>query len=588
MREPAFENLRDRDSSSIEAPLPASSVHDWKIQCDVLVIGYGVAGASAALEAADRGLDVVLIDRFRGGGSSQLSGGIVYAGGGTPVQRECKVEDSAAAMADYLEKEVAGTVSRETVRRFCEDSIDTLAFLSRAGVQFSGPRAPKKTSYPTSQYYLYFSDNDTVPAYRGTHPPAERGHRVKDPSLVPGAPIPPGKKPHGGFSEGADVGWYLMAAMKQAVAKHPRIRVLLQTRASRLIRADDGRIIGAEVRMLKPRGPGGALHRWAEAKAANLTLQLMGLALPFRRLMNLAETTLARRQPIRANHAVILAAGGYIRNKAMMQRYAAAYLETFPIGSFGDDGAGVRLGVSAGGVADHLHRISAWRFINPPYDWIKGVIIGTDGRRITNEEQYGAHIARAIYEQSAGKAWLVLDHALMNSALDSVRTGNLFGFQQFPVTQAQKNAIRADTVEQLAEKLGVPAGAMRADIDAYSAAAVHGTPDPMGKSDDCRTAFRGGPFYAVDLSHKLPTNPTTSISTGGLRVNETTGAVVDSAGRPIPGLYAAGRSAVGIPSNNYVSGLSLADGVWSGRRAAGAIADSSASIPEAPRIAAIR
>ena len=61
-----------------------------------------------------------------------------------------------------------------------------------------------------------------------------------------------------------------------------------------------------------------------------------------------------------------------------------------------------------------------------------------------------------------------------------------------------------------------------------------------------------------------------------------------SAGRPIPGLYAAGRSAVGIPSNNYVSGLSLADGVWSGRRAAGAIADSAASISEAPRIAAIR
>jgi 3-oxo-5alpha-steroid 4-dehydrogenase len=61
---------------------------------------------------------------------------------------------------------------------------------------------------------------------------------------------------------------------------------------------------------------------------------------------------------------------------------------------------------------------------------------------------------------------------------------------------------------------------------------------------------------------------------GGLRVAEATGAVVDSKEAPIHGLYAAGRTALGIPSNNYVSGLSLADCIWSGRRAARAIAES--------------
>lgn len=586
---PGFLNLRDKNSAVVEVPLSARAVDEWHHQCDLLVIGYGIAGASAAIEAANAGLNVILIDRFQGGGSSQMSGGIVYAGGGTPIQRECGVEDSPEAMADYLEKEVGGTVSRATVRQFCKDSVDTLAFLSSCGVQFSGPRAPKKTSHPTSEYYLYFSDNGTVPAYRGAHPPAERGHRTKSPLLVPGAPVPPGKKPHGGFSEGGDMGWYTMAAIKETIAKHPRIHVLLQTRATRLIWDENGRIAGAEVLALLPHSLGGSLHKWAESKARNLTWQLIGIARPFVSLMNMAESFGPKRQAIRAKHGVVIAAGGYIRNTAMMKQYAAPYLNSLPIGSFGDDGAGLRLGVSAGGVVDHMNRISAWRFINPPYDWTKGVIIGGDGRRITNEEQYGAHIARDIYEKAAGRAWLVLDQALLDRSMEEVRNGRLFAFQQFPVKMAQKNAIRAGTIELLAEKLGVPATAMRADIDAYSDAVRRKLPDPMGKGDECRTAFGAGPYYAVDLSHKTPTNPITSISTGGLRVDEATGAVVDSTGRLIAGLFAAGRSAIGMASNNYVSGLSLADGVWSGRRAARSIIANAAEPVGSPtQLAAVR
>ena len=54
---------------------------------DVIVVGFGAAGATAAIEAAGRGARVLVIDRAYGGGASALSGGIVYAGGGTPVQR---------------------------------------------------------------------------------------------------------------------------------------------------------------------------------------------------------------------------------------------------------------------------------------------------------------------------------------------------------------------------------------------------------------------------------------------------------------------------------------------------------------------
>ncbi len=54
---------------------------------------------------------------------------------------------------------------------------------------------------------------------------------------------------------------------------------------------------------------------------------------------------------------------------------------------------------------------------------------------------------------------------------------------------------------------------------------------------------------------------------GGLKVDEATGAVIREDGSPIRGLYAAGMAAVGLHSNGYISGLSIADGVFSGRRA---------------------
>jgi len=566
---PELAELRDAASSKIESPLQASAIDRWHAEYDVVVVGFGLAGASAALEAAEHGLKVLLLERFQGGGSSQVSGGIVYAGGGTHVQQECGVSDNPEAMADYLRKEVDGLVTDDTVRQFAEDSIETLAFLERCGVHFSGPKAPKKTSHPTAEYYLYYSDNGTVPAYIGKHPPAERGHRTKNPALVPDAPPLRGKKPHGGFVEGADNGWYLMEAVKQTVRAHPNVTVLEQTRAKRLV-MDGNRVVGIQASVLG--GLAAAIHKRSVTLASKLALQVIGLDRPFAKAFRAAEGSGSSRN-FRARQGVVIAAGGFIRNRGMMSRYAPRYLKSLPIGSFGDDGAGIRLGASAGGVAAHLDKISAWRFINPPYDWTKGVVIGYTGDRITNEEEYGAHLSRAIYEISDGRAWLVVDQAIWDAALAEVNSGKLFAFQQFPVKQAQRSAKKADTIDGLARKLGVPPANMARAVAEYSEAARTGAPDPMGKSDGCRQAFGDGPFYAINLAHEMPVSPITSLTTGGLSVDEKTGGVLGRDGKSIPGLYAAGRSAVGIPSNNYVSGLSLADCVWSGRRAGRAMAD---------------
>jgi len=93
---------------------------------------------------------------------------------------------------------------------------------------------------------------------------------------------------------------------------------------------------------------------------------------------------------------------------------------------------------------------------------------------------------------------------------------------------------------------------------------------------------RKAPFSLFDVSLKKSlTNPLPMLTLGGLVVDEGTGEVTSTAGAAIPGLYAAGRTAVGICSNSYVSGLSLADCIYSGRRAGVHAAGRAQALPDA-------
>src|SRR5690606_24390037 len=149
------------------------------LTADVVVIGFGAAGACAALEAAETGADVLVLERFRGGGTSALSDGIIYAGGGTTVQRAAGVRDTPEQMLAYLRREVGDAVSPQTLHRFVEQSPDMIDWLSGHGVPFDASLCPYKTSYPNDKYYLYYSGSEVSGYGREVAEPAQRGHRVK-------------------------------------------------------------------------------------------------------------------------------------------------------------------------------------------------------------------------------------------------------------------------------------------------------------------------------------------------------------------------------------------------------------------------
>jgi 3-oxo-5alpha-steroid 4-dehydrogenase len=127
---------------------------------------------------------------------------------------------------------------------------------------------------------------------------------------------------------------------------------------------------------------------------------------------------------------------------------------------------------------------------------------------------------------------------------------------------------KATTLDGLAGKLGISPTGLRATVDAYNAGISSGTGDPAHKAPELCAPVETGPFYGIDITVRpsgLALVP--GLTLGGLRVEGSSGLVLDEGGATIPGLYAAGRNAVGVCSNSYVSGLAIADCVFSGKRA---------------------
>ena len=90
---------------------------EWSDSADVVVVGWGAAGACAAIEARATGASVLVIDRFDGGGASTLSGGVVYAGGGAPYPKQARfyATPEAVAMARWPPSSSAIAVSKAKV-----------------------------------------------------------------------------------------------------------------------------------------------------------------------------------------------------------------------------------------------------------------------------------------------------------------------------------------------------------------------------------------------------------------------------------------------------------------------------------------
>jgi 3-oxo-5alpha-steroid 4-dehydrogenase len=528
----------------------------WDIEADVVVIGFGAAGACAALEAAAAGCSVLVLDRFAGGGATALSGGVVYAGGGTPQQRAAGVTDTAAAMFGYLRTEVGDVVPPETLRQFCDDSVAMLGWLESHGVPFEGSLCPDKTSYPTNRHYLYYSGSEV--SARDVAPPAPRGHRTR------------GRGTSGGL---------LFARLADAT-RRAGVQVVGQSTAVRLV-TDDGRVRGVECRSLRG-APWWArtAHRLLHRAARKPYLYVPKAGRLMHRPVGWLERRYGRALRVGAVRGVVIAAGGFGASRELLRAHTPSARGGLPLATPGDDGSGILLGTGAGGAAAHLDRVSVWRFLSPPPALLRGVLVDADGKRICDESRYGAAIGDEIVRRG-GRAWLFADRATITEARRQI-PGSTLWFQRLQARYLLTfGRVTADTVTGVAARAGVDPDGLAATVAAYNSVAadagysdqgpsstVAGSADPEGKPSDLLSEHNQPPYSLIDFSIRPRLMyPAPVLTLGGLVVDHETGQVLRADGTAVPGLYAAGRSAVGLCSRSYVSGLSIADCVFSGRRA---------------------
>jgi len=472
----------------------AESVTRWTHVCDVVVVGHGGAGASAAIEAARAGADTLVLERMtRGGGTTALSTGVVYFGGGTRVQKACGFDDSVEEMAKHVRLAAGAQADAEKVRLFCENSVEHFEWVCSLGVEFKASFVAEKTTHPFGDDGLFYSGNEEVHPFALHAVPAPRGHK----------PARPG-----------EAGGYLMESFLAATTA-AGARVLNDCRAQRLVQREDGRVIGLE-----------ALHD---------------------------DEPIA----IRARRGVILCAGGFVMNDAMLAEHAPSLLAcNWKAASPGDDGLGIRMGLGAGAAAINMHEglvLNAWY---PPGAHLKGILVDARGQRFINEDAYIGRTSDAILHRCDGRAWLIVDD-------------DLYGRTQ----AMHKLAAVEESFEALERALGMPDGALVHTIDVYNRHAARGEDPYFHKMPAYLRPRSAPPYAALDCT---TANSIFGVLTLGGLATAATGEVLTNEGAVIPGLWAAGRNTAGLTleGRTYASGLSIGDATFfgrvAGRRAAAA------------------
>lgn len=344
---------------SVIRPLPLSAVERWDIETDVAIAGFGAAGACAAIEAAAEGAQVTLFEVGSGsGGASALSGGEIYIGGGTDVQKAAGFDDSVEALENYLNMAGGPNPAREKVAIYARESLNHYAWLKEQGVPYKGTFVPGKIIEPTTDDTLIWSGSEEAWPFSEAATPAPRGHVIQ--------------------FEGWGGGRKLVDIL-EAKARELNVDVRTDARAVSLINDENGRVVGLVVRIDN------------------------------------------KLQYVRARKGVILCTGGFCMNREMLQRYTPGTLKlSDPIGE-NDNGSGILMAMGAGGDAIHMDEFfTTCPWIIPP-SLVYGIFVNERGQRFINEDCYHGRVSRTMVDQPGDKVYLLADNSIFERPLDLAR-----------------------------------------------------------------------------------------------------------------------------------------------------------------------
>lgn len=440
---------------------------------DVVIVGGGGAGYSAAISARDLGATVLVAEAGeRAGGSTAMCGGVFYAAG-TSIQRAAGIlDDTADAMYEYVMTLNQWHLEPGLIRRFCDEAAPTLEWLISLGVHYR----PDK---------LYAAGVESV----------RRGH----------------------MAEGA--GYEVFRILEQT-AGGKDVQTVRNTRVQKLLTDSRGGVIGISV----------------------------------------------DGQDVRTG-AVILASGGFGANSDLLAKHYPSLARhgdwVFYIGSKHNRGDGLLMGQALGAAIeghDCGSSVPTPNFRKAADAYLPGwlVIVNEHGRRFMDETAPYAVMDGLMNAQPGHHCFAIMDESARRAAkpnselTDPLGLGDTMAYNWVDETIAEQVRLgrvkKADSLEGLASMAGLRSEALITTVLDYNADVARGSDTRFRKQFTPLLPVATPPFYAVELRAA-----TVGATGSGLRIDRDAH-VLDTAGRRIPGLFAAGEITGGFYGDRYLGG----------------------------------
>lgn len=546
---------------------------------DVVVVGAGGAGMTAALAAAKHGLDTVVIEKSAYfGGSTARSGGGVWIPGNRALRDAGQVDgDDAEQARRYLDSIVGDVVPKGRRDTFLDRGPEVMDFiLDNTPVRFNW--VPEYSDY--------------LPEQPGGRPRGRSVEPVPMDGRILGAELdrlhpPYAKAPANLIVTQAD---FRKISLGLRTIRGPL--TMMRVMFKRLVSSLRGRRMYAMGNALTISLRKGLMDAGV---SVHYETPLTGLIIEGGRVVGVRAERDGVEVVIRARRGVILGSGGFEKSEALREKYLPTPTDAdWSTAAASNTGAGIEAGVAIGAATDLMD--DAWwgpTIPLPSGPWFclaernlpGSIIVNSAGQRFMNEALPYVEATHAIYDGEATgvshvPAWLVMDQRYRNRYLFA----GLSPRQPFPGRWYKFGTVRkADSLAGLAAEIGVPSDALEETVRRFNRFAESGVDedfhrgesaydryyaDPTVKPNPSLHSIDRGPFYAVKI---VPGDLGTK---GGIVTDERARALRPD-GSVIEGLYAAGNCSSAVMGRTYAGpGATIGPAITFGYLAAEDIAQS--------------
>lgn len=542
-----------------------TSFDDFDHVVDVLIVGSGGGGMTAALTAAAHGLDALVIEKSpQFGGSTALSGGGIWVPG-APAQRRAGYSPSPEETVRYLRQITEGLVSDARIRQYVESAPRMLEFLEGLS-----PRLEFVWKPGYADYYPELPGGSELGSTINVPPIDLRELGDDEPLLLQPLALAPkgiwlGPKELRSFYL-IRQSWAGKAVLVKLISRMVRARVFGERIAA------IGQSLAARLRLaMKERG----IPLWLDAPLSELLTSSDGSVIGAR------VHRAGKRLRIGSRGGVILASGGFDHDMAWRKEHQPVVDQDWSFGNPAAMGDGIRAGQQVGAAADLLDE--AWWF--PAIQWPDGrmqfmlnermmpsqFIVNGDGRRFINEAAPYMDFGHAMIEgHKTGvthiPCWLITDHRSFNRyvvgghlPIPKVPGAPVPTGRKIPKAWLESGVVKAaGGWQELATKIDVPAGQLRATAIRFNELARAGHDDDFNRGDSVYDNYYGDPTLPNPNLYPLGDPPYYAFrivpgdlgTSGGLRTDEFA-RVLRSDDTVVPGLYAVGNTAAPVMGRSY-------------------------------------